>query len=821
MTLDTIWQDVRYAVRSLRRTPALAGTAVVTLALGIGANTAIFSLVQAVLLRQLPVASPGDLYFVAHGVDGRLRTAANVPWLERVRQRTDVFAGVTAYNHRQFKVTSDLGTEPVLGQYVSGNYHAVVGVPMAMGRGFMTENDRLPGGSPIAVISDAYWSRSFGRAPDVIGRTLTVGGNPVTITGVTAPGFAGLSPGDALDITLPLSMRIQDEPGLLTATDSWISLPIVVRIKSGVSSAVADQALESAFRAYMAEPFNAEFARLRDGRTTHASLLSAAYGTADLRDGYATALQVLMGMVGLVLLIACANVANLMLIRAAGRRREIGVRMAIGASRLRILRQFLVESLVLALAGGALGFVLAGWGSIFVTALLANGANPIVIDAQPDRGVLLFTVLVSLATGIGFGLAPAYAVTRAPLAPGLKGLPPAATRSWPGRYGVVAAQIALCLVLVFAAGLLSRTLQNLRGVEAGFRKDGLLVFGIDARDTLFPVERLTAACDDIIGRLRSRPGVVAASCSTMSPVETNSEGRALTVPDFTPPPDDPDFVYANSVDAGYFDTLGIGLISGRAFTPKDTASSSQVAVVSESAARYYFGGAGTAVGRVFRWGRRDPRPPVTIVGVVRDAKLALREDPPQMIYTPLDQRSEAPRELLASVRTATSPSSFAPAVREDVAAVSQHLALRYVRSMDEQINAALVGERLLAMLSIAFAGLALLLASLGLYGVLSYDVSRRTHDIGIRLALGARRLTIVSGVLRQVAAVTALGIVAGGVAASLLSDAVSGFLFGIESGDAQTLVAAATVLAGTALLAGYFPARRAARVEPNVALRAE
>jgi predicted permease len=824
---DYVRQDLKYAWRSLRRTPGFTTAAVVTLALGIGANTTIFSLIQAVMLRTLPVASPGELHFVAIGVragDGdQITTASNYPWFERVRQRADVFAGVTAFNIRDFKVSSDGGAERVVGQYVSGNYHALIGVPMALGRGFTSENDRAPGSSPIAVISDGFWSRRFGRRSDVIGQTLLVGGRPLTIVGVTAPGFEGMVPGRSVEITLPLSIRIEDEPDFLTWLDSWTSMPLVVRVKPEVDVRQADAALQSVFRVHMSQPEAQGFSRSPDGQLRTAFLIPAARGQDRLRRDYELPLAVLMSMVGVVLLIACVNVANLLYVRGTSRAREVAVRMAIGASRSRVVRQFLVESSVLAITGGAIGLTLAGWGTRLLADLFRQNQNPIVINAQPDTTVLFFAAGLSVLTGIVFGLAPAFAATRVTPAPALRAAAPGigTSRRSLGRHALVAGQLALCLMLTFGAALLVRTQQNLQRVDGGFETRNVLVFALDARDTSFPAERVAGLCNDVLDRIRSRPGVTSASCSTMSPIDTALEGRILGMPALQPGARPDDVVFANTVTPDYFNTFGIPLLRGRLFTPQDTATSRRVAIINESVALAYFGDA-DPIGRAIAFGRKpDPNRTLTVVGVVGDARQSLRETPPRMVYQPLDQILEPPLDLTAAIRTAGNPTSVAGLVRGEVLALSRDVAVSWVRTMEEQIAASLLSERLLASLSTAFGVLALLLASVGLYGVISYDVTRQRRDIGIRLALGATRSAVLAAVLRRAGLVVAAGLGIGLVGAWFASQLVAGFLFGLTARDPYMLGVSAVTLTITAMLAGYFPARRASQVDPAITLRME
>ena len=805
-----MWRDLQYAIRSLRRSPAFAAAAVVTLALGIGANTAIFSLIEAVMLRTLPVRAAGELQFVAHVRGGETTTQSNFPWLERVQQRTDLFTGVTAYNIRNFKVASPDGIEQVVGQYVSGNYHALLGVQMALGRGFAAERDRDAGGSPYAVISHRYWTRRFARGTDVLGRTIVVGGHPVAIVGVTSPGFEGLSPGRVVDVTLPLSIRIQDDPEFTSWTDAWTNMPLVARLRPDVSRDAAEAALETTYREHMARP-GIEFGM---GRTV--ALRPAGRGADRLREDYGTALRVLMAIVGIVLLIACVNVANLLLVRGSARAREIAVRLAVGAGRRRLVRQLLTESCVLALAGGALGLVLAGWGTLFVTALLASGQDPVVIDAQPNLSVLFFATGLSILTGIAFGVAPAFTAAGIDLTAAVRENVAHAVRGMGGRRLMVASQLALSVVLLFGAVLLARTLQNLQSVDSGVGASNLLLFDLDAFDTPLPEDRLAPLCTRLAERLRGRSVVVDVSCSTMSPVDEGFDMMTVAVP--SPPVPEQADVLLNRTTSDYFATFGIPLVSGRVFSETDTADAAPVAVVSEAFVRVYLPNQ-QALGQTLRLGRSSDRA-ITIVGVVKDVRQDLRSFAPRMVYRPLAQTPEA-RLLTVAVRTRDHPLTLAPGAREDVAALNRDVAVTAVRTMDEQIRAALVSERLLATLSTAFGVLAAALACIGLFGVLSYEVMRRRRDIGVRLALGSTRRAVVLWVLRQTALITVPGLAAGLIGAMIASGAVSRFLFGIEPRDPATLALTVSVLGVTAMVAGYVPAQRASRVNPSQILRAE
>jgi predicted permease len=817
--MDAIYSELRTAVRSLRRTPGLTAAALVTLALGIGVTTAVFSLFQAVLLRQLPVTSPDALYFVAHGVGGDRSTSSHYPWFDRVRQHSDVFAGVTAYNIRDFKVSTGDEMEGVVGQYVAGNFHAVVGAPLQLGRGLSAEGDRAS--DAIAVISDRYWVRRFNRSPDVIGKSVVVGHHPVTIVGVTSPGFEGLQPGRSIEITLPLSILIRDDPGFLTRTDTWTSMPLVARLRSGVVVEQGRRAIADTYRDFMARPENLEFSRNQDGQARTATLQSAAQGADRLRREYERPLRILMARVAVVLLISCVNIANLLLARAPSRARDVAVRMSMGAGRTRIARGLFLECVLLALCGGMLGLLVASWAIDLVSVLLQTAARPVIVNAQPDGRVLLFAIATSLATGIAFGLVPAWKTTAVDVAVTLKAsvIPGVGGRLF-GQRALVATQIALCLVLIFGAGLLARTLRNLRGIDAGFEKSALVLFELDARDTAFPPERVEGLCGAIVSAIGRRPDVRTASCSTMSPIANNAEGRAVIVPGLVTRPGNAPVVLANSVDSAYFETFSIETVRGRTFTSADGATTQRVGVLNESMARYYFGDA-DPIGRSFHFGRTQPGPPITIVGVVRDARQQLRDAPPHMAYTPLTQRDEPANGLLASVRTTGDTSGVAASVRDAVRGLTREVAVSYVRTMDEQIGAALVIERLVTTLSTVFAVLAVVLACVGLYGVMSYDVARRSRDIAIRLALGATRVEVLQQVLRQASIITLVGMAVGLAAAVGSARLLSSLLFGLAPDDLPTLSAAAALLGATALVAGYLPARRAAHVDPAVTLRTE
>ena len=792
--LEGFLRDLRYGLRTLARTPAFTLAAVLTLGLGIGANTAIFSLIEAVLLRALPITAPDELVFLARS-SGRPSMSSNYLYFERVRDRTaDALAGVATYDFEQFKVALGDTNEMVSAQYASGSYHAVLGVPMALGRGFSSESDRANADSFIAVISDAYWARKFGRDPDVLGRTLVVQGRTVAIVGVTAPGFGGLRPG----------------------------MPIVARLRADGARAQALAAVESVLRQYSQEP---EGLIWREAFAAPNALAfeAAAQGEALLRQRFGDALRVLMVVVGAVLVIGCANVATLVLARGSARVKDTAVRLSLGAPRARIVRQLLTESLLLGLGGGLLGFVLASAGANLIAASFAVGEQPILIDPRPNQTVLLFTSAVALSTVALFGLVPALSATRVNVTPALKESGVGVRdrrRAWSGRQTLVVAQIALALVLLAGAGLLARTFWNLRTLDVGFERSNVVLFDIDSESTSVTAAQLPQFCDQLLGRLRARPGTAAASCSVSVPLRSLGTQRALTVVG-SPPAEQRTFAFASRVTAGYFQTFGLTLLRGRLLADTDTADSAKVTVVNERFAREYFGDE-DPLGRDIR-SFGDQSPPITIVGVVADTLQgnSPREPVRSIVYLPLTQDGAPSSRITVAVRTAEPAEVLAPVARAEVRVLNRGAVVNYVRTMEQQIDASLARERTLATLSSWFGGLALLLTCVGLYGVLSYEVGRRRRDIGIRLAVGAPPAAISRQFLARAALLAGVGVAVGVGAALATSRLLGGLLYGLGPADPIALGAAAAALALTVIAASYLPARRAAQISPAIVLRAE
>ena len=822
--LEDVWRDVRYAVRTLIRARGFAVAAIASLAVGIGGNAAIFTLMDAVLFRTVPVHQPERLFFLGHDPGPQLELSANYPLYERYRS-SPAFSGVTAFRGRTFRVRTSDGTERVSGQYVSGNYHAVIGAPIALGRGFSAEPDRQAGSSMLAVISHEYWTTRFDRAADVLGRILTVDDRDVTIVGVTGPGFHGLNAGGRNHITLPISVMALDEPGFLDAQDGWTYFPIVGRLAAEMGETRALAATDALFQQFMQEPGN-RWARSGNREAFRAAaLVPAARGTLSLRRQYGQSLWTLMAMVAALLLVACANVASLVIARAADRGGEIALRLSIGAGRSRLIRQLLTESVVLALAGGAAGVLVAIVGSGAIVSIFASGPSPAIIDASINARVLAATAAVVLVTATGVGLVPAFRATRLDLAPALKDGMAAGHSPYRPRLGkaLVVAQIAVSVVLVTAAILLSRSLQKLHSFDAGFSREQVVLADIDLTGARLPPEVKQQAFADLDQRLRAFGEVQAVSLSLRTPLDFSLQLRRIDVPGVPPSPRNG--VSSNQVSPGYFRTFGMHLVRGREFTATDGADAPSVAVISTAMARHFFG-EGDPIGRTFVLAGNAR--PSTIVGVVEDGR---HEDlrnltVPRMVYLPLSQMTAgldgkvaAPQRVTLAVRTRDDGADVAANLRATVRSISGDAVVLYIRTMTQQIDATLIPERLLAKLSTAFAAVALLLACVGLYGVMAYNVARRRREIGLRIALGALPATILRRVLREASVVAVLGILLGLPMALAATRLLTTFLFGLEPHDAATLVGTVGVLLGISLVAGLVPARRASIIDPVEALR--
>jgi putative ABC transport system permease protein len=815
-----LWQDLRYGARMLWKNKGFTVVAALSLALGIGANTAIFSLIDAVLLKMLPVKQPEQLYFIHNvGPRGSGGGAPPYPCFERFRDQNQSFTGLAVFTGFGKRLRIDGQLEEVGGQIVSGNYFSLLGINAVLGRAFGPADDAMPGkGGPdglVAVISYNYWTSRFGRAPSVIGKVLQLGNDPVTIIGVAPPHFYGLVPGSNPNIWLPMMTAGAES---LASKETWW-LNAVGRVKPGVAIEQARAELDTIFQSYMdGTSMNAEARRESFNRI---DLRPASRGLDDLRRQFSQPLLALMAIVALALLIACANVANLLLARATARRKEFALRLALGASRFRLLRQVLTESLLLVTLGGLLGLLFARWGSAFLAGFFATGRGRIFVNLPLDYRVLLFTAAVALLTGLLFGLAPALQATRNEPNSALKDGAGASARSRFGK-ALVVAQVAISLLLLVGAGLFMRTLHNLKTIDAGFRPEGVMTMGVNPPDGAYEGERLTGLWKDVLARVERLPGVRSASLTTLSPLSRADRGIAIDVAGFSPGSDRDKGIRLNQVSPGYFQTFGVPIVQGRSFTAADNETAPRVALLNEEAVRFYFG-ARSPLGAQIRFAQREwLATPYEIVGVVKDARNRnLRESDRRTIYLPITQARDRLPRLTLAVRADGKPTELTSAISNELRAIGPDILLTNIATLNEQVDQSLSQERLLATLSLFFGLLALLLACIGLYGVTKLDVARRTNEIGIRMALGASANRVVRLVLRETLLLVALGLTLGLGAALATMRWLESLLFDLKPHDPLTIGLAALVLLTVAAVAGYLPARRAARVDPLDSLRHE
>ncbi len=834
--MNAFSRDLQFAIRTLRRSPLFCLVAVASLALGIGANTAMFSLIHQLLLELLPVKHPEQLVFMAHRGP---KYGSNTGWdplayptYVELRDHNQVFSGMFGTYDQPFSLTAAGKTERIAGEYVSGSFFPVLGVTAAAGRVLSWSDDLHRGAHPVAVLSYDYWQSRFAGSPAIIGQKVLVNNYPMTIVGVSQKGFDGLNTGQAAQIRVPLMMKqeLQTIPFYVLGARLERFVNVFGRLKPGISIRQAQAALQPLFYQIRArdlrDPDFARAARVtRERYQTKAwlELTPAMRGRSGLRETFRNPLLVLMGVVAFVLLIACANVANLMLARAAARQKEVAVRLALGAGRWAIIRQLLVESLLLFVVAGAAGLALAVLMNRALIGFIPQGQAPPTISASPDWTVFGFNLAISMITGILFGLAPAMQATRPDVGRTLKDQAAAVVGGGMAslRKALVVAQVTLSLMLLIGAGLFVSTLNNLRGSDPGFRIERLITFKVNPTLNGYSAPRAFQFYQNLNDRLNQIPGVRSASLAMVPLLDNDHWDSSMTVEGFAAKPGDSPDPNMNYVAPNLFATLGTPILMGRDFTARDIEGAPKVAIINRKFAKKYFDGVNPIGHRIGMGGDPGTKTDITIVGVVGDTKYEnLRREIPVEVYIPYRQLPIA-GQMTAYVRTERDPSQVFAAVRRTIHDLDPNLPLYDMRTLEEQVERSLSTERLVASLSTVFGGLATFLAAIGLYGVMAYSVTRRTREIGIRMALGADRGRVIWLVMREVLTLLAIGMSAGLIASWTLTRFVSSQLYGISRNDPRTLIAAIAGLLLISALAGYAPGRRATRIHPMEALRWE
>lgn len=833
--------DLRYAVRILSKKPGFTLIAVISLALGIGANTAIFSLLDAVMLRSLPVPQPEQLVLFGNargqGVTNNFPNESwdlfSYPFYREVQQKNDVFSGVAALLSIPWEVhgrvnanQSSAEVEKLNLQLVSGTYFPVLGINPILGRLFTDADDQTPGAHPVVVLSHAYWERRLGGDRAAIGKTVTIDNVSYSIVGVAPSEFFGTTVGEAPDIWMPLAMEKELPPAHWDGRNDkeFQSLFLIGRFREGVRAEQASAAVNLVFKRALQDRAGAQpsAAVLQDIQRASIELTPVGKGLSQLRGQFSLSLKILMGVVLLILLISCANVANLLLAHGAARRREFAVRLAVGAGRGRLIRQLFTESLLLAVLGGFLGVGLAWWGSRVLLVIASAGPEGLPLNVGPNPRILAFTLGASLFSAIVFGIAPAFRAVRVELNSALKGGKGAVETALRNPFGkaLVVGQVALSLLLLVGAGLFVRTLINLRNLPSGFNQNNVLLFQVDTSAAGYKDEdpRLSNLMREVEQSAKSVPGVQAAAFSFFV-FNQGSWTSAVVTDDHSQPPGESSVVRNNVIGQDFFDAMGLQLIGGRGFGPQDTEKSQKVAIVSETMARRFFP-KGSPLGRHFGIDRPESANQIEIVGVVKDAKYGqLTEEFRPMAYYPHSQSPQPLRNFV--VRFSGPTESIAQQLRQTIKQVNPNLPVDEVVGLSDYIDRSLVQQKLIAKLASFFGLLALTLSCVGLYGVMSYAVAQRTNEIGIRMALGAGSTNVLWLVMREVVKLVALGLGIGLLASYFSTRAAASLLFGLKPNDPVTIVLALSLLLGVAVLAGFLPARRAARISPMSALREE
>jgi predicted permease len=837
--MQNLKQDIRYAIRMLAKNPGFTLIAILTLALGIGANTAIFSLTDQVLLRALPVRNPAQLAIV-RGVGWKTghvssdfddTTSFSYPEYKDLRERAPAFSGLLARYGLSLNVAANGATERADGELVSGNYFEVLGVEPALGRVFSPEDETTPGGNPVAVLSYGYWTRRFGQNPEILNKPLTVNGTSLTVVGVAQEGFSGVQIGRLTDMFIPMTMKALMTPGwdgLDARNDAWLN--IIGRLKPGFTVKNAQVAIAPAFHAI--EDAEIPVLKITPGSKQakeflerHIVLDEGTHGRPILQAGAETPLLVLLAMVGLILLIACANLASLLVARGEARQREMAVRLALGAGRGRLVRQLLTESFLLAVAGGLGGLVFGQWTLGALVGSLRQGVGAQGLEAQLDSRVLLFAVATSILTGVLFGLGPALRATRTSLQTTLKdqgasvsdGKSNVQLRKW-----LMISQVALTTMLLASAGYFVKSLMNLEKQNLGVKIDHVIQFSVSPFLNRYTPQQTSALFDRLRQGIEALPGVRGVGIAREALFEDDDWGSNLTLQGYTPGPDEDMHVFRNSVGPGYFSAMGIPLIAGREFRESDTATTPKVVIINQQMAQKYFRGR-NPVGLHMVWGSHNPPLPldIEIVGVVQNSKHEdLRDRGHPFVYQPYTQDPGLDGGTFY-VRTSQDPLALTGSIRQLVEGLDSNLPIFDVRTLAEQAEQSVYTDRLLTFFSLSLGLLASLLAAIGLYGVLAYMVARRTREIGIRMAIGAEPRDVSWLVLREVMTMSGIGLAIGLIVAFGLGLLIESELYGVKASDPVVFGAASVLLAVVAFLAGWLPARKAAGVDPIVALRYE
>jgi len=836
--MATLMQDVRFAIRMLLKNPVFTIIAMLTLALGIGANTAIFSLTDQVLLRRLPVVRPQELVVLRSPgprsgrtwSDGSSDNIFSYPLYKDMREHLPAFSGLLArFPLETLSVSAEGQTaEKSTGELVSGNYFEVLGVGPAVGRVLTAEDETAPGANPVAVLSYGYWARRFGGDPGILNKPLVVNGTSLIVVGVSRAGFGGIQVGQAPDLFIPITMKASMTPnwdGLADRKDHWVA--ILGRLKPGFTAVKAQTALGPAYRAIL----EAEAPSLKLSAKTQEKYVGqqmfldpGANGRLIFQDYAQKPLVSLLAMVGLILLITCANLASLTVARLESRQREVALRLALGANRWRLIRQLLTESLLLAAAGGAAGLLLAWWTLGALVGSLVQNANAVGLTEHIDYRVLTFAIALTIFTGVLFGFIPAARAGRADLQSTLKeqgrstsdGRSNLRLRKW-----LMVSQVALTGVLLTAAGFFAQSLLNLKKQDLGLRLDHVIQFSIAPELSRYSPPRTIALFDRIREAIAALPGVQSVSVAVWPVLAGDDSSSNITVEGYAAAPDEDMQVNRNTIGPNYFAAMGTPLLAGREFSEADRTGGAKVVIINEKLARRFFAGRNPIGQRLAQGDGDGVHPDTEIVGVVKNTKHTnIRDEIHPFMYLPYSQEPALGSGTFY-VRTNQDPSAMAATLRNTVQGFDSNLPVFDVRTLEEQANESVYNDRLLTIFSMCLGLLAALLAAIGLYGVLTYMVTRRTHELGIRMALGATKTNVTWLVLKEVVRMAATGLAIGLVAAFGLGRMIESQLFGVKASDPLVFAVSATLLAGVALLAGWLPARKAANVDPMVALRYE